>query len=67
MTKKMRQAPNTAPAEVGTMVSKSSISPGVKCKYIFIIMLIDMSMPESDDVEFELMELSPDISIESIT
>ena len=58
--KKTRQAPNTAPADVGTMVSKMSMSPGVKCKYIFIDMLMVVS------VELELVELLSVMFMESI-
>ena len=40
-----------APADVGAMVLKMSVSPGVKCRYIFMPMVMVMSV-----VELELIE-----------
>ena len=44
------QAPTIAPGDEGTMVSKMRVSPVVKCRYVFIIIILDM---EPSSVELE--------------
>ena len=62
MRKKMRQAPKTAPTEKGATVSKRTTSPMVKCRYAFIMGMVDME----DELLLDVSEPEP-ISMPSMS